>query len=141
MSELIERQAAIEAIESIDWYHQNKNKDMVNGANSAEHQAWYKAEDVYRALEQLPSAQPETCSYWDRESNFCALHRPSAQQKWKIYDILDYAQRPTGRKVAKCPFCDYLTDDFRTTQQYWRELTNYCPNCGADMRGTDETNG
>ena len=21
----------------------------------------------------------ETCAYWDRESNFCALHRPSAQ--------------------------------------------------------------
>jgi len=59
MNDLIDRQQAIDAIESIDWYHQNRNKDMVSGANSLEHQAWYKAEDVYQALELLPSAQPE----------------------------------------------------------------------------------
>lgn len=23
--------------------------------------------------------QPRTCEFWDAESNFCALHRPSAQ--------------------------------------------------------------
>lgn len=55
MSELIEKQAAIDAIEEVDWYHQNKNKDMVSGANSSEHQAWYKADDVYKTLESLPS--------------------------------------------------------------------------------------
>ena len=59
MDDVISRKQAIDAIESIDWYHQNRNKDMVSGANSAEHQAWYKAEDVYQALELLPSAQPE----------------------------------------------------------------------------------
>ena len=49
MSDLIRRSDAIEAIEGVDWYHQNsRNKDMVNGANSDEHQAWYKAEDVYK---------------------------------------------------------------------------------------------
>ena len=76
-----------------------------------------------------------------------ALHRPSAQpdrnlkkgMKWQIYNILDYAQRPTGRKFAKCPFCDYLTDDFRMTDPCWRKLTNYCPNCGADMRGGEQS--
>lgn len=55
MSDLIERQAAIDAIEEVDWYHQNKNKDMVSGANSSEHQAWYKADDIYKTLEALPS--------------------------------------------------------------------------------------
>ena len=29
--------------------------------------------------------------------------------KWKICNILDYAQRPTGRKILQCPFCEYLT--------------------------------
>ena len=57
-TDLISRQAAIDAIENTDWYHQNANKDMVRGA-SDEHQAWYKAEDIYRALESVPSAQPE----------------------------------------------------------------------------------
>ena len=56
MSDLIKRSDAIEAIEIVDWYHQNRNKDMVSGANSDEHQAWYKADDVYKALEAVPSA-------------------------------------------------------------------------------------
>lgn len=56
MDDLIKRSDAIEAIEIVDWYHQNKNKDMVSGANSNEHQAWYKADDVYKALEAVPAA-------------------------------------------------------------------------------------
>ena len=58
MNDLISRQAAIDAIEITDWYHQNDNGDMVSGASN-EHQAWYKADDVYSALESVPSAQPE----------------------------------------------------------------------------------
>ena len=57
-TDLISRQAAIDAIENIDWYHQNASKEMVSGASN-EHEAWYKAEDVYKALESVPSAQPE----------------------------------------------------------------------------------
>ena len=55
-NDLIKRSDAIDAIELVDWYHQNRNKDMVHGANSDEHQAWYKAEDVYKVLEEVPSA-------------------------------------------------------------------------------------
>ena len=54
--DLISRTEAIEAIEIVDWYHQNSNKDMVHGANDDEHQAWYKAQDIYKALEDVPSA-------------------------------------------------------------------------------------
>ena len=57
-TDLISRQAAIDAFENTDWYHQNANKDMVSGASN-EHEAWYKADDVYNALESVPSAQPE----------------------------------------------------------------------------------
>ena len=56
------------------------------------------------------------------------------EMKWKIYDVIDYAQRPTGRHFAVCPYCNYVTDDFRLSAPCWRELTNYCPNCGANMR-------
>ena len=58
--------------------------------------------------------------------------------KWKICDILDYAQRPTGRKILQCPFCKYLTDEFKTRMDYYHKLTNFCPNCGADMRGEED---
>lgn len=56
MKDLIRRSDAIEAVENVTWYHQNCNKDMVEGANSDEHQAWYKSQDIYEALEAVPSA-------------------------------------------------------------------------------------
>ena len=45
------------------WYHQNCNNEMVSGANSSEDQAWYKADDIYKALEDIPSAQPTLHGY------------------------------------------------------------------------------
>lgn len=56
--DLISRQDAIVAIEEVTWYHQNRNGEMVSGANSTEDQAWYKSQDIYTALEALPSADP-----------------------------------------------------------------------------------
>lgn len=53
--------------------------------------------------------------------------------KWIVLDIRDYAQRYTGRKVGKCPFCGYLTGEFRRLLESHHELTNFCPNCGAKM--------
>ena len=58
MKNLIDKQTVIDAVELLDWYHINDRGEMVHGANSAEHQAWYKAEDVYAAIEGVPSAQP-----------------------------------------------------------------------------------
>lgn len=47
-----------EAIDNVDWYRQNADKDMVLGASDM-HEAWYRAEDIYRALESLLSARAE----------------------------------------------------------------------------------
>ena len=65
---------------------------------SPEH--WDVYSELHDMISTLPSSEPklgkkdmpeqgdsakfgvitgETCAYWDRESNFCALHRPSAQ--------------------------------------------------------------
>ena len=53
----ISRQALLDTVDLLNWYHQNKNGEMVHGANSDEHQAWYKADDIYKAIESVPSAQ------------------------------------------------------------------------------------
>lgn len=63
----ISRQAMVDTVDLLNWYHQNKNGEMVLGANSAEHQAWYKAEDIYKAIECVPSAQPEDYTELKRE--------------------------------------------------------------------------
>lgn len=71
LNDTISRAAVVDAIEGVDWYHINKNGEMVHGANDDEHQAWYKAEDIYKAVESVPSAQhwisckerlPEDCT-------------------------------------------------------------------------------
>jgi len=58
-SDTISRRAVIDAVDGVDWYHQNQHGEMVSGANSDEHQAWYKAEDIYKAIEGVPPAQPD----------------------------------------------------------------------------------
>ena len=58
MNKLVNIEDLKDAIMCLDWYHQNKHGEMVHGANSDEHQAWYKAEDIYKAIKSVPSAQP-----------------------------------------------------------------------------------
>ena len=77
-TDTISRAAVVDAIEGVDWYHQNENGEMVHGANSAEHQAWYKAEDIYAAIEGVPPAQPVEdiramcgeCDAWNQYKNY-----------------------------------------------------------------------
>lgn len=61
-TDTISRAAVVDVIKGVDWYHQNQHGEMVHGANDDEHQAWYKAEDIYKAIESVPSAQPEPLS-------------------------------------------------------------------------------
>ena len=110
----IYREDAIDAIECVTWYHQNRNKDMVSGANSDEDQAWYKAEDIYDALEAVPSAD-----------------RP--QGKWIYcedeYGIDGYRCSNCGRHIPwdyQHKFINFI-DDYHT-----------CPFCGARMKGADD---
>lgn len=55
----ISRKATIDAMEGVDWYHINKDGQLVHGANSKEDEPLYKAKDVYAVLNTMPSAQPE----------------------------------------------------------------------------------
>ena len=55
---LIDADALKDAIDSTDWYHQAPSKDMVLGANSAEHQAWYKWQDINAAVYNAPTIIP-----------------------------------------------------------------------------------
>ena len=72
--DLIRRSEVIDAIENIYWYHQNDNKDMVLGAKD-EHEAWYKADDVYKALESVPPAQPEQLTDKEQRIFLAAMGR------------------------------------------------------------------
>ena len=110
MSDLIRRSDAIDAIECVTWYHQNRNKDMVSGANSDEHQAWYKSQDIYKALENVPSAD-----------------RP--QGEWIVKD---------GAFYCSCCGNDSAGLSEDDVYVYDVPLPNYCQHCGAHMKGADD---
>ena len=148
MDDLIRRSDAIEAIEVVDWYHQNRNKDMVSGANSDEHQAWYKADDVYKALEAVPSAdRPQgeaplehgymwTCPKCELEvhSDFdtcprCGYEREDRPQgEWLDTGKDPDHSHPLTAIWYRCSECGDGTN----------AKTNFCPYCGARMKGADD---
>ena len=154
MADLIDRQAAIDAVENTDWYHIGKTGELVHGANSQEHEPLYKAKDIYAALERLPSAQPElTENWWKTDHGYmwlcphcglplhsdfeeclrCGRKRPSAQPerkkgKWKKVNpkgVLHFSDT-----YKACDNCGEIV--------CMAEKMNFCPTCGADMRGKEE---
>lgn len=106
MDELISRQAAIEELRkmAIALYRY----DATSVISCAIHK-----------LQNLPSAkQNKTCEFWDSESSFCALNRPSAQRKGK------WIRNNDSDHTWKCSVCGCGYTDFRL---------NYCYDCGAEM--------
>ena len=85
------------------------------------------AETIQRCIEVLsnmPSAEPNTCEYWDSESNICALHRPSAEpEKEKAKRVLWIGWKGCRDIRYKCPNCkkSVKNDDI------------YCHRCGQRL--------
>ena len=103
MDDLISRQAAIDAIEEVtsgmsvclttdEYYGMTRMKGMAIGALIA-----------------LPSAQQTTCKYWDTESDFCALYRPSAQPE--PFVDADKLKRCRFEYINACKTVTYPTPD------------------------------
>ena len=104
----ISREAAIEAIENTDWYHINHSGELVHGANSNDDTPLYKADDVYKAIDAVPAAD--------------VVERKKGKWKRAYLDHEAMGKRPS---IFYCSACN----------QCIAYPVNYCPNCGADMRG------
>lgn len=52
---------------------------------------------------------------------------------WKMFDIYDIKGRISGERAIICDRC-LMKEIIRFGQSKW----NFCPNCGADMRGEEE---
>lgn len=98
--DLISKTAAIDAVEEIPWYHQNKNGEMVHGANSREHQAWYKADDIYHALYTLPSAQQVP---WDRKTrnSMAGTLQMLRRLAYNIHGVMDVIDDDNVKRLTK----------------------------------------
>ena len=151
-SDLISRQGVIDAIEGTVWYRINKNGEMVSGSTN-EHESWYKHDDIMIILKTIPSPPVEPKPVCEdaisREDAIEAVRLETGKLGRELLgrgDILDIIsalppvepERPRGEWITKstggemfdcCSACGYVE---------WDVPKNYCPNCGADMRGDKE---
>ena len=159
--DLISRRTAIEAMEDVDWYHINKDGQLVHGANSKEDEPLYKAEDVYKVLKDVQSAQPEppTDDCISRRAAIDAVEesrRLNHHQDGKAACAHEYEHRhflkllrdlpssqPERQKgewidhtedgYVECPFCHSATNCDGN-----KDELHFCFSCGADMRGEQD---
>lgn len=97
--------------------------------------SWDKLKIIYPMLtviEELPSAerleaQSSECKHWDSESNFCALHRPSAERRgrWVSQEYMSEIDSFIYTEY-KCSNCGEVS----------KKKSNYCPNCGAKLNSS-----
>ena len=114
--DLISRQAAIDALEE-----PCKVPDSWTDEYAVGERAQYE-KDV-KALNSLPSAerrevQSSECEYWDDESNFCTLNRPSAERRGR------WIENEFGAYCSECGLYAYRSNGIP-----WK--SNYCPICGS----------
>lgn len=142
--DLIDRQAAIKAVNQYISQFDAIDVNFLDGLKTA-----------INIVMNLPSALE--CKYWDSESCFCALHRPSAQERIDAAYKEGYCdceqewlkerrqERKKGKWIidehdperdTKCSSCGFVLDDWVQGVFY-----NFCPNCGADMREETEDAG
>ena len=87
-------------------------KHLINASSLYDTEEWVKVMDL---LADTPTADV----------------RENVHARWKIYNICDYAYRPTGRRVCYCSNCGQLTPEWRKLLE--EPLWYFCPKCGAVM--------
>ena len=86
-------------------------------------------------LVSVPTAEPNSCEYWDSESRFCALRRPQAEPTIKAYTIeIEPVKHGRWKQIAhpwyECSECGERTAVVNLNGEV---VWNYCPHCGARM--------
>jgi len=114
MSDLISRQKALQAIVGITTCENVDGIEIHCDASVADSEGWLGGvRDALRAIEEVPSAEPE----WKKG-------------KWEV-------QPSTGDDRPfiwwKCSECGHVI--FSETERDRREFHAFCGRCGADMRG------
>ena len=122
MNDLISRQEAIDVLEE---------RLQANGYSNAALVLEFNRSIGY--LMRLPSAQRESCEYWDAESNYCTLNRPSAQH---------LEQKPVKPYRDEYHYyCGNCSDIVSWGEINWKGdadvKANFCKTCGRKVKWID----
>ena len=134
MAEYIEREALIDAVESIDWYSVYKGK-LTAGAPNTEN-ALYKANSIYAAIDNAPAVDVAQVRHgrWILEA-----HDERVNYRWNVTaecsECCDEQKEIWAGFFPNVP--DWLARDTALIDAKSVKLSNYCPNCGAKMDGGD----
>lgn len=135
----ISRKAAVNALWKALYEYENKTEKQFLESEDLDIYDWMvhrifvqNMSDIdRRTILDLPSAerqkvQSNECEYWDDESNFCTLNRPSAERRgrWKPFDLT------WGRSIYACTACG---DAFEVPTECGKPMYKFCPYCGAKM--------
>lgn len=137
MDDLISRQDVIDAIDTTTWYHQNKNLEMVSGANSAEDQAWYKAEDIYDAIDNVPSVDEISSVAQDiaqiiiNEMDMRRWLISSLKAEQKKESENDPVKHPAHYTAGKIEVWDFIAD--QDLDYFLGNAVKYICRCGRKM--------
>lgn len=75
-----------------------------------------------------PTIEPQqTCEYWDSESKFCALCRPSVQPQPRTGKWIHIRTEEDGNALYECSLCHMGEIHVPIVE------VKYCWNCGAKM--------
>lgn len=108
MSDLISRQVAIDSLTEIIMNLKNVYGDMGSAVNGAR-----------ECIKSLPFTEPE-----QQKKGEWMLY----ESRSDIYDLEGVCTWGRAYRCSECGFIHWVIEDFG--------IYSFCPNCGADMRGT-----
>ena len=98
-------------------------------------------EDLCKAVDiAIKALSEQHCEYWDSESNYCALNRPSAQPR-KKGKWIEFDSDEDKYDLIKCSCCEHIftVDSFHWSDRgFVKDDFNFCPICGASTKGESE---
>lgn len=110
---LIDAEKLKNVIEGTDWHHISLQGNLACGARSDTHTPLYKADDIYKALEEAPTVDAA----------------PVVHGRWIQTDKADIV----WRECSACGERRLSTWFGKTVKSF-----NYCPKCGAKMDAEDK---
>lgn len=131
MPKYIKKKDLKNAIDECTWYHIGKNGELVEGANSSEHEPLYKYSDIKEIIKNLPTRKFET------EPKHTAL---SKALKWTYGDEptiskMEQVDKDINVRSKDCETCKH----YKLACELFSEICKYEPTTQTETQNSNLT--